>query len=126
MLCCERWLLDSKSDPVIFFSVCWQPCVPGPAALPATQIAEWYVHNDLCNKTMRSQESTDWRLEGAPLPASCRELKWQWQLIRSSLNAVDSERAESGLSGTAGRGASAAGVKMAGSTAEQILRVIQE
>ena len=65
MLCCERWLLDSKSDPVIFFSVCWPPCVPGPAALPATQIAEWYVHKDLCNKTTRSQESTDWRLEGA-------------------------------------------------------------
>ena len=61
MLCCEIWLLDSKSDPVIFF------LVPGPAALPATQIAEWYVHKDLCNKTTRSQESTDWRLE-----ASCR------------------------------------------------------
>ena len=45
----------------------WLPCVPGPAALPATQIAEWYVHKDglVCNKTTRSQESTDWRLEGA-------------------------------------------------------------
>ena len=61
MVCCEIWLLDSKSDSVIFF------LVPGPAALPATQIAEWYVHKDLCNKTTRSQESTDWRLE-----ASCR------------------------------------------------------
>ena len=54
---------------------------------------------------------------GRRFPASCRGLKWQWQLIRSSINAVDSERAESGLSGTAGRGASAAGVRMAGSTA---------
>ena len=52
MLYYERWLLDSKSDPVICFSVCWPPCVPGPAGLPATQIAEWYVHKDLCNKTM--------------------------------------------------------------------------
>ena len=47
MLCCEIWLLDSKSDSVIFF------LVPGLAALPATQIAEWYVHKDICNKTMR-------------------------------------------------------------------------
>ena len=47
MLYYERWLLGSKIDPVIFFSVCWPPssapCVPGPAALPATQTAEWLL-----------------------------------------------------------------------------------
>ena len=52
---------------------------------------------------------------------------------RRSIGTIDSDErgptagvAGSGLSGIAGRGASAAGVKMAGSTAEQILRVFQE
>ena len=36
-LCCERWILDSKSDSVIFFSVCGPQWVPASwlAALPA-------------------------------------------------------------------------------------------
>ena len=53
MLCCERWLLDSKSDPIIFFLATMRA---GAGSL---------VHKDVCNKTTRSQESTDRRLEGA-------------------------------------------------------------
>ena len=141
----------------------WPPCVPGPVALPATQIAEWYVHKDLCNKTTRSQESTDWRLEGADFQrvvencgngsgSAAASMQWtrrrgahemraesllveqtadthslsrrEAALLPPQLNIVDSEErgptagvAGSGLSGIAGRGASAAGVRMAGSTA---------
>ena len=74
---------------------CSPPCrlVRWPAALPASQIAEWYVHKDLCNKTTRSlvHESTDWRLRAqtfselwraevataVDLPVDWRELKLQ-------------------------------------------------
>ena len=41
ILCCETWFLDSESDPVIFLSVCWPPCVPATwlVALPACWLA---------------------------------------------------------------------------------------
>ena len=72
----------------------------------------------------RVRESTDLRLEGAEferavvnevamavdLPVSFRELKWQWLLIRNSVNALDSDVSgpttgvkRRGLSGTSGR-----------------------
>ena len=59
-----------------------------------------------CHLRSQARESTEWRL----LPASWRELKWQWQCIRSSINAVDSEERGPAtgvqrrcLSGTTGR-----------------------